>query len=189
MHPEPEFFLSTSRLVLKPHTLANLPPLNAWFNNPELSYFDGDDPPRALLETLDETRLTLDRMMNPSDPPHILHYAVHKNLGDDLIGYGMIANIDRYNRRCDLGLTLGEKNEWGKGYASEALQAVIAYCYKQLKMNRLGASMYEFNWRSIRLFEGLGFQREGVLHQYVYKDGTFKDELQYCLLKEEVGLD
>jgi len=188
MHPNNSIYLITERLLLKPHTLANLPRLNAWFNDPELSYYDGDDPPRDQPETLEETRLTLDRILNPPDPPGTLHYAIHKKSDDDLVGYGMVAHIDRYNRRCDLGLTLGEKSEWGQGYAREALQAVIAFCFEQLNMNRLGASMYDFNWRSIRLFESLGFQREGVLHQYVFKDGIFKDELQYRLIKEEFRL-
>jgi RimJ/RimL family protein N-acetyltransferase len=35
----------------------------------------------------------------------------------------------------------------------------------------------------MRLFEGLGFKREGILHQYVWKDSSYQDELLYCLLK------
>jgi RimJ/RimL family protein N-acetyltransferase len=51
-------------------------------------------------------------------------------------------------------------------------------------LNRIGAQIYAFNARSIRLFEGLGFRCEGARRQYVFKDGTFKDEVLYSLLKE-----
>lgn len=183
MTPEAQFFLTTPRLVLKSHTLANLERLNAWFNDPELSYYDGDDPPLEQPETLEQTRSHLERMISPTDPTRIIHYGIHRLPELELIGYGMIANLDRYHRRCDLGLTLGEKACWGQGYAREALQAVIAYCFDRLEMHRIGASIYAFNQRSIRLFEGLGFEREGVLHQYVWKDAAYQDELIYCLLR------
>lgn len=186
MESETEFYLSTPRLVLKSHTLANLARLNTWFNDPELNYYDGDDPPLEQPETLEQTRAHLERMMAPSDPTHIVHYAIHKKAGEELIGYGMVANIDRYHRRCDLGLTIGQKQEWGQGYAREALRAVIGFCFDRLEMNRLGASIYAFNQRSIRLFESLGFQREGVLHQYVWKGTAYQDELLYYMLKEPI---
>jgi ribosomal-protein-alanine N-acetyltransferase len=98
----------------------------------------------------------------------------------------MIALINRYNCRCELGIGLGwNKANWGKGYATETLQAIIAYCFRELKMNRIGAEIYEFNTRSIRLFERNGFQREGTKRQYIFKDGVFKDEYLYSLLRGE----
>jgi RimJ/RimL family protein N-acetyltransferase len=69
MDPNNFIHLTTERLLLKPHTLSNLERLNAWFNDPELSYYDGDDPPHQLPETLDETRLTLNRMLHPPTLP------------------------------------------------------------------------------------------------------------------------
>jgi ribosomal-protein-alanine N-acetyltransferase len=52
-------------------------------------------------------------------------------------------------------------------------------------MNRIGAEIYEFNTPSIKLFERNGFQLEGKLRQYIFKDGVFKDELLYSLLRED----
>ena len=52
-------------------------------------------------------------------------------------------------------------------------------------MNRIGAEVYEFNARSIRLFESHGFRREGVRRQYIFKDGVFKDEFLYSLVRED----
>ena len=52
-------------------------------------------------------------------------------------------------------------------------------------MNRIGAEIYEFNEPSIKLFESNGFQLEGRLRQYIFKDGVYKDELLYSLLRED----
>lgn len=177
--------LITTRLILKAHTLANLERMNAWFNDATLQYYDDDDPPLEAPQSLEKTRVILERMMSRTLEDGILHYGIHKRGSGEFIGYGMIAHIDQYNRRCDLGLTLGEKQEWGQGYGHETLQAVIEYCFTDLGLNRVGAALYEFNRRSQRLFEGLGFTREGVLRQYVVKDGTFKDEWHYSLLRAE----
>lgn len=179
-------YIHTERLLLKPHTQDNLAWLNATFNDPGEDYFNGDAPPRQQPETLDETRKILDRILNRPPDADIIDYAIHKKTGDELIGYGMIALINRYNRRCELGISLGwNRDNWGRGYASETLQAVIAFCFDELRMNRIGAEIYEFNERSIHLFERNGFQREGTRRQYIFKDGVFKDEYIYGLLREE----
>ena len=179
--------LTTERLTLKPHTSANLEWLNTLFNDPDEQYYDDDRPPRDAPETLEETQKTLDRILNrPSDSGHI-DFAIHRKVDDALIGFGMIAHIDPYNRHCDLGISMGyDKTNWGKGYAREALQAVITYCFTELDLNRIGVQIYEFNARSMRLFEGLGFRREGTKRQYIFKDGVFKDEVQYSLLREDM---
>ena len=52
-------------------------------------------------------------------------------------------------------------------------------------MNRIGVEIYSFNERSIKLFESLGFVREGVIREQVYKKGKFSDEYIYGLLRQE----
>ena len=176
----------TERLILKPHTQNSLAWLNGTFNEPEESYFDGDDPPKERPETLEETQKQLDRILNRPPDADIIDFAIHKRDTDELIGFGMIAHINHYNRRCDLGIGLGwNRDNWGKGYASETLQAVIRYCFTELALNRIGAEIYEFNDRSIRLFERNGFRRDGVLSQYIFKDGIFKNSYLYSLVKED----
>jgi [ribosomal protein S5]-alanine N-acetyltransferase len=176
--------IATKRLILKPHTQNSLIWLNTTFNNPEEDYFNGDDPPKESPEPLEVTQKLLDRILNRSPDADIIDYAIHKKDTDELIGCGMIAQINHYNRRCDLGIGLGwNKDNWGKGYASEALQAIVAYCFNELNLNRIGAEFYEFNERSIRLFERNGFRREGVFRQYIFKDGVFKDGYLYSLVR------
>jgi RimJ/RimL family protein N-acetyltransferase len=177
--------LDTPRLTLKPHTLENASKLNAWENDAELLYYNDDQPVDRPPVSLGETRQHLETITQFGPESRILHFAIHLKDNDEFIGYGMIGFIDRYNRSCRLGITIGEKRLWGLGLAKEALAAVIAYCFETLHMNRIGAEVYAFNERSIRLFEGLGFHREGVVRQAVLKDGGFSDEYLYGLLRGE----
>jgi RimJ/RimL family protein N-acetyltransferase len=179
------FFLQTPRLTLKPHTLADAEKLNAWENDPDLLYYNDDQPEDRTPEGLEETRLYLERITQNGGDGRLIHYAIHLKPGDELIGNGMIGFIDRYNRSCRLGITIGEKRYWGSGLGKEAMTAVITYCFETLGMNRIGAEVYAFNQRSIRLFESLGFRREGVIRQAVLKNGGFSDEYLFGLLKDE----
>jgi RimJ/RimL family protein N-acetyltransferase len=52
-------------------------------------------------------------------------------------------------------------------------------------MNRIGVEIYAFNERSIKMFENVGFVKEGIIRQLVFKKNNFEDEYMYGLLKSE----
>ena len=183
--PATTMMIKTARLVLKPHRFENAHRLNEWENDPELIYYNDDQPEPYQPQPIAETHKYIQRHLEVGPQTSSLHFAIHTREEDLLIGYGMIAFIDRYNRSCRLGITIGAKGLWGQGYAKEALRAVIAYCFQTLNMNRVGAEIYSFNLRSVALFEHLGFTREGIVRQCVYKKGAFEDEYIYGLLREE----
>lgn len=176
--------LETKRLVLKPHTMANLEKMNKWRNDNELLYFDGNSPEVIEPIPMDSTRRYIQYIINNKDEESI-RYGIHRKVDDELIGFCIIAYIDRYNRNCRFGITLGEKDEWGKGYGREIIKEVKRHCFMELNMNRIGVELYSYNERSRRLFEGAGFKREGIMRQYVLKNGKFEDEYVYGLLREE----
>jgi RimJ/RimL family protein N-acetyltransferase len=177
--------LETERLLLKPHTLADVEYMHLWENDAELLYYNDNRPEDRKSDTPEEIQKYLTEIIQEKPLPKIIYYAVHKKSTQQLIGYGMIAFIDRYNQQCKLGIVVGEKHEWGQGYAKEVLRAVIAYCFTTLDMNRIGVEIYDINQRAIRLFEHLGFKREGVVREAVLKKGKFVDEYIYGLLRSE----
>lgn len=179
------FNLETSRLIIKAHTFDNAEKLLQWDNNKELLYYNDNKPVNSKPVTIEEIHTFINDSSQEKSHSKLIHYAIHKKPILDLIGYGMIAFIDYYNRQCKLGIVIGNKDDWGKGYAKEALKEVINYCFTSLKMNRIGAEVYAINQRSIYLFEHLGFKREGTIRDSVLKDNNFVDEYLYGLLKSE----
>jgi [ribosomal protein S5]-alanine N-acetyltransferase len=178
------FTLETNRLILKPHTLDNLALMHEWENDPELNYYNSEQPEDRQPDTLDQTRQYLEHIAQQR-PGQTLHYAIHRKVDSQLIGYGMIGLLDVYNRRCHLGINIADRTQWGQGLGKETMAGVIRYCFTHLDLNRVGGEVYSFNTRSIRLFEGLGFTREGVVRQSVWKRGAFADEYIYGLLRHE----
>lgn len=176
--------LETKRLFLKPHTLENAEKMNKWANDPELAYYDDDEPERTEPLPVERTRRYLERITTEEDEG-IIRFGIHKREDDSLIGLCMIAFIDRYNKNCKIGISIGEKSEWGKGFGSEVIAEIVRYCFEDLDMNRIGAEIYAFNQRSMKLFEGAGFKREGIIRELVYKKGRFEDEYIYGILRSE----
>lgn len=177
--------LTTPRLVLKPHTLANAERLNAWQNDPELLYLNDDEPPDRAARSLEQTRAFIGRHSGPTKSDEIIHWAIHLKSDDEFIGYCMAAFIDPYNRSCKFGLTIGEKEHWGQGYARETTTAILDFVFKEIALNRVQCELYDFNDRSLRLVRHLGFTHEGTHRQAVWKNGRFRDELVFAILRDE----
>lgn len=177
--------LETLRLLLKAHTVESAVLMNKWSNDTELNYYSDDGPEMSEAVSLERTTRYLERISKVSLDNDIIHFAIHTKHDLNLIGFCMIAFIDKHNGKCKVGITIGDKEQWGKGYAREALTAIIDFCFNELYLNRIGAEIYEFNTRSLRLFEGLGFKHEGRIRQAVYKQGQFFDEILLGLLKKE----
>jgi RimJ/RimL family protein N-acetyltransferase len=76
---------------------------------------------------------------------------------------------------------------WGRGYAREAISLVLRYYFHELRYQKVTVIVYDFNERSRRLHEGLGFVLEGRLRRTVYTGGALHDELYFGLTREEFG--
>ena len=104
---------------------------------------------------------------------------------DTLIGVTGLHQIDYKNRHAVFGIFIGEKNEWGKEYGTEATALITGYAFETLNLNRVALRVHEDNERGIRAYEKVGFKREGVLRQDIYREGRYWNTLMMGILCEE----
>ena len=108
-------------------------------------------------------------------------YWTMRSLSDgQFIGTCDLSEIARRHRRAEVGFLLG-REAWGRGYASEAMQAVLSYAATQ-GLRRLLARTHLGNRRSDALLERLGFVEEGLLRGHVLRDGDRRDCRLFGLL-------
>ena len=88
------------------------------------------------------------------------------------------------HKRVGLGIVIASKEERGKGYAAEAIQLTCKYAFAHLDVHQLYANITSDNKKSIHLFGKLGFQKSGVKKDWIFSEGTFKNELLYQLIHE-----
>lgn len=99
-----------------------------------------------------------------------------------LIGDASLYAFVDASRRCDIGYTLGQAH-WGRGYAAEALEALLGYGFDALDLNRVEADIDPANAASSRVLEKLGFRREGYMHERWIVNGEPADTVFYGLLR------
>lgn len=92
-------------------------------------------------------------------------------------------HINATHHLGEVGYWIG-KPFWNRGYATEALKAVIGYAFKTLHLNRVQARHMTKNPASGRVMEKAGMQNEGVLRQSLYRWESFEDAAMYSILRE-----
>jgi len=103
---------------------------------------------------------------------------------DVLIGTASLFAINRTHRRGEVGYALCS-DQWGRGYATEMLHALIAFAFDSVGLERLEADIDPRNEASCRLVERVGFVREGLLRQRWRVAGEVTDSAMYGLLLRE----
>ena len=118
-----------------------------------------------------------------------LFCALHLIEDDSFIGTVKAGHIDWYSGTADLGVMIGSKQMWGRGIASEALTLLAAYLFKVAKLRRLTAGVMANNPAMIRVFEKLGFQREGVFRKQDRLGDEYIDHVHLGCLRNEFMKD
>ncbi|HIJ55400.1 MAG TPA: GNAT family N-acetyltransferase [Deltaproteobacteria bacterium] len=102
---------------------------------------------------------------------------------DNFIG-AIELRIDQRYQRGELGYWIG-KPFWNSGFCTEAGQAVLAYGFARLNLNRIYANHFSRNQASGRVMQKLGMLQEGHARQHIKKGDQFEDIEIYGILKKE----
>ena len=103
---------------------------------------------------------------------------------DTIIGDIGIHFIDPENQQCEIGYTIGKKDQH-KGFGKESIQALIDYIFISLKKHRVIASVDPGNTASLRLLKDLGFRNEGYFVKSILIQNEWKDDMVFGVLEEE----
>lgn len=103
----------------------------------------------------------------------IFFWAIHLKNSDKHIGNIKIDPIDNDKNSGEYGIMMGDKGEWGKGYAKEASICVINYCFEVLKLSQITLGVIEKNVGALKLYENMGFEIEGIIEN----KGVYAEEL------------
>jgi RimJ/RimL family protein N-acetyltransferase len=173
--------LETERLVLRPMTEGDLGFIYALFSDPETNRYSSSED----LATPEEAARMFEGYLKPGFPDHF-RLAVELSETGEAVGTLGLYRYSERDRSAVLGFDLLRVN-WGRGYMSEAVRALLGYAFGELGLNRVEATVDPLNVRSVRLLERLCFALEGCLREkYVYKGGVH-DELVYGLLRRDWG--
>jgi len=121
-----------------------------------------------------------------SDDPDLVQLLITHN--GERVGTIELDPVDWKNGVCEVGYWISPDHR-RQGYAHDALDALLAYAFDELRMHKVCASVYEFNVASLELLRSAGFSEEGVLRENVYADGRYHDTHWFGLLESEYRAD
>jgi RimJ/RimL family protein N-acetyltransferase len=166
-------------VVLRRHQPANLDAFRRWYGSPEIArltrYRDGPMLPDEIDRFFTARVLGIDS----------LTLAVHVKATDQLIGSCAFSQLDGDNGSALFHITIGEKDQWGHGYGTEATELMLRHAFQGLGLHRVSLAVFSFNERAIRSYRKVGFTVEGRAREAIFRDGRFWDEITMSILEPE----
>ena len=105
-------------------------------------------------------------------------------VNDEKIGIIRLDEIDHNNKSIRVGLDV-HKDFRNKGYGTLAYKKLLDYCFSELKFHRVYLMVAEYNKIALHLYEKLGFKKEGVMRQALFREGKYFDYIMMSILEEE----
>lgn len=102
------------------------------------------------------------------------------------VGLVSLTGIDPVHRHGEFHILLGDSVKHGEGFGTEATRVMVRHAFDDLNLNRVFLHVLTTNHAAIRVYEKVGFVREGILRQAVFKHGEYADLLVMGILRTEV---
>jgi RimJ/RimL family protein N-acetyltransferase len=119
------------------------------------------------------------------ESPDQFSFAI-RNLEDDrLIGDIGLDGIQWAHKDAFVGIGLGERDTWGKGYGTDAMRIILRYAFTELNLKRVSLNVFEYNPRAMRSYEKAGFTYEGRMVGMLHREGRYWDIVFMGVLREE----
>lgn len=112
-------------------------------------------------------------------------FAIVVRAKHEYIGNIKLGSISLNHRYADLGIMIGEKKYWGKGYGQEACRLLLKYAFKVLDLNKVILGVYGNHKPAIRAYERIGFKTEGRIRKLLNFENRYVDKLIMGISSQE----
>ncbi len=163
----------TNRLLLDPFKTKDVTEeYLSWMKDTRLTQY-------ILKASKEITKNDLDKFVEELDKSNenIFFRIVLKNLNLH-IGNIRLGPIDYANNYSKFGILIGNKNYHNMGYAQESIEAVIDFCFKNLKLNLFKFECVKNNLAAMSLYEKMGFKRKNIEEKFV-KENIKHDQVMW----------
>lgn len=167
-----------SRVILRPITAADAPAMFASLSDEEGRRLTGTQKSF----TFEQVQEHCQRVVGADDRVDL---AITLKDGGDYVGEAVLKDIDGVNRTAGFRIALAGQVHFGKGYGTEATRLLIDHGMRTLRLHRIELEVYDFNPRAQRVYEKVGFVREGVRRDVLLWDGVYHSAIVMGLLEHE----
>lgn len=103
----------------------------------------------------------------------------------NFIGQCGLFRFNATAQTCELGIGIGDKEYWGRGYGRDAVRVLLDYAFRLRNFRKVTLNVNAPNERALRCYRACGFVEEGRLRAETYSDGAYIDVIRMGLLRDE----
>ncbi len=175
--------LRGERVILRPYeagfTEGELRRMYKWSRDESVLRWSGGS---VLSMSFEEFKNAFQRELRRQDK-HSRTFGLLTDTGE-FIGRLGYYHIDYRRREAELGIAIGEKEYWGRGYGTDAVKTLLAHIFEETDLQRIYLFTYAENVRAQRSFEKCGFQKVGRTHKFSLDRGAH-DEVRMEIYRDE----
>jgi len=149
-----------------------------WMQDTEFQRLFNGDP--SVLYTKKHAQEFLEKII----PEHYF-FGIHTLVDDKLIGELVLDGVEWVAGNTWLGIGLGEREYWSKGYGTDAMKVAVRFAFRELNLHRVSLDVSEYNPRAIHCYEKAGFRHEGRARGMLKRDGRRWDLIYMSILRGE----
>jgi RimJ/RimL family protein N-acetyltransferase len=164
----------------EPHLFAE--GLSRWGRDSEYSRLLDNDPARVT--SITKTREWIEKS-SEKEPANEIFFHIRSLEGNTLIGFVGLFGIGWTHGDAWVGIGIGDRQYWGKGYGTDAMRVILLYAFTEMNLQRVTLGVFEYNRRAIRSYEKAGFVVEGILRHCIQREGRYWDEIIMGILHED----
>jgi RimJ/RimL family protein N-acetyltransferase len=172
--------LKGPRVVLRALTKADMETLCEFSQDLELELLSGGDPP--LPWTQEAWNKWFDDHLGKEQKESV-NYGIETE--GRLIGTCGLWHFNLHAQTCHLGISIGDRELWGRGYGREAIGLLLDYAFRVRSFRKVSLTTSGTNERAIRCYRACGFVEEGRLREQLWVNGGYVDEIQMGILRDE----
>lgn len=155
-----------------------------WRNDPEVVHWAAGGNPCFGPVTAEAVRSGFETMLR-LNPNESTVFTVEDLADDTVIGMVDYRDLDPLAGSATVGITIGERDRWGRGHGSDALRLLVDHLFGAFRLHRIELDTWSGNERAVRTFIKAGFREEGRRRSAVMVAGKRHDTVLFGMLREE----
>lgn len=153
-----------------------------YINDPEVRGLLSFDVPFPF--TLGDEEKWIERQ-TAHGPDSTYNFAIETLAEKKYIGGCGLNRVDWKNRIAEVGIMIGDKSFWNRGYGTEALRLLLKFTFDEMNLRKATLNVAAYNLRAQKSYKKCGFVEEGRLRQEIFRGGKYYDKVIMGLLREE----
>lgn len=175
--------LESERLIFRKVTSSDAEEIFKIYSDPEVAKYDWYIP----ITTKENALSIINRYRREFQDKEEITWGVARKSDNKIIGYCNLGTFNDDSLRCEIGYGFN-RDEWNKGYASEAIKVLVKFGFEIMNFNRIEATVTFGNDASIKALKKANFIQEGIVRERTIMKGKFEDDVILAILRKDYSL-